>query len=120
IFDALDARPEADRSSEMPIAGLLPAHRTMSTYSQAYGGDLAALYARGELAPASERDSILAVLRDENFGSSPQPITRPFGPAMSGGSDGDFIVGTVASETIAGGPGDDLLFGGERDDTYVF
>src|SRR2546423_650693 len=46
IFDGFHARPEADRSSEIPIAELMPAHRTMSTYSQAYGGGVAALAPR--------------------------------------------------------------------------
>lgn len=114
---------------------LVEAQPVSTGFAEAYGGDLAYEYAKGRLDEGVSADAVLPLIADPAFGTSPQAISNPSGPAVAGsgvvsgsaasesiiGSDGaDLVYAGAGDDMLVGGAGDDLLFGGPGGDTYEY
>ncbi|HEX6963091.1 MAG TPA: putative Ig domain-containing protein [Lacipirellula sp.] len=138
VFSDFYAARAGDPAFQMALATSLSEHLTSASVNEAWAGDLAYAYSRGELDTALSNADIQAVLAEADFGTRPQFVERAPGAPIIGEDNGDVVLGTDAGEeinggdgadwlnggggadTLTGGAGDDLLTGGPGADTYVY
>lgn len=80
--------------------------------NEAWGGDVAYAYARGELDIALDDAAIRAVTGAADFGTARQIALRAPTPPVTGGENGGALFGSALNDTVTGGAGSDWLDGG--------